>query len=164
MYCRSRPQYRSDLGWISGVAFLGTLTRSARPVQGFTFVRCCSMPPASSPHGLAAPGLGRLTTAIPACSCLQLAVATNSLRRGLSPPIQCPCLAHQAPKPRSGAPWARGSTARARTELSSGSRDARLFMVGSERRLAMARQFSGGSSDDGSCRERFERRLLWASR
>ena len=70
----------------------------------------------------------------------------------------------QAPKPRSGAPWARGSTARARTELSSGSRDARLFMVGSERRLAMARQFSGGSSDDGSCRERFERRLLWASR
>jgi hypothetical protein len=96
MYCRSRPQYRSDLGWISGVAFLGTLTRSARPVQGFTCVRCCSMPPASSPHGLAAPGLGRLTTAIPACSCLQLAVATNSLRRGLSPPIQCPCLAHQA--------------------------------------------------------------------
>ena len=95
MYCRSRPQYRSDLGWISGVAFLGTLTRSARPVQGFTFVRCCSMPPASSPHGLAAPGLGRLTTAIPACSCLQLAVATNSLRRGLPPPIQCPCLAHQ---------------------------------------------------------------------
>ena len=59
--------------------------------QGFTFVRCCSMPPASSPHGLAAPGLGRLTTAIPACSCLQLAVATNSLRRGLPPPIQCPC-------------------------------------------------------------------------
>ena len=89
------PQYRSDLGWISGVAFLGTLTRSARPVQGFTCVRCCSMPPASSPHGLAAPGLGRLTTAIPACSCLQLAVATNSLRRGLPPPIQCPCLAHQ---------------------------------------------------------------------
>ena len=38
---------RSDLGWISGVAFLGTLTRSAGPVQGFTFVRCCSMPPAS---------------------------------------------------------------------------------------------------------------------
>ena len=37
----------------------------------------------------------RLTTAIPACSCLQLAVATNSLRRGLSPPIQCPCLAHK---------------------------------------------------------------------
>src|SRR5271165_1748792 len=95
MYCRSRPQYRSDLGWISGVAFLGTLPRSARPVQGFTCVRCCSMPPASSPHGLAAPGLGRLTTAIPACSCLQLAVATNSLRRGLPPPIQCPCLAHQ---------------------------------------------------------------------
>ena len=56
MYCRSRPQYRSDLGWILGVAFLGTLTRSARPAQGFTYVRCCSAPPASSPHGLTAPG------------------------------------------------------------------------------------------------------------
>jgi hypothetical protein len=44
MCCRSRPQYRSDLGWILGVAFLGTLTRSARPVRGFTFVRCCSSP------------------------------------------------------------------------------------------------------------------------
>ena len=65
MYCRSRPQYRSDLGWIPGVAFLGTLTRSARPVQGFTFVRCCSMPPASSPHGLAAPGLGVTGGAFP---------------------------------------------------------------------------------------------------
>src|ERR1700683_1817009 len=56
MYCRSRPQYRSDLGWILGVAFLGTLPRSARPAQGFTYVRCCSAPPASSPHGLTAPG------------------------------------------------------------------------------------------------------------
>jgi hypothetical protein len=54
MYCRSRPHYRSDLGWILGIAFLGTLTRSARPVRGFTFVRCCSTPKASSPHGLAA--------------------------------------------------------------------------------------------------------------
>ena len=41
---RSRPQYRSDLGWILGVAFLGTLTRSARPAQGFTLVRCCGSP------------------------------------------------------------------------------------------------------------------------
>ena len=54
MYCRSRPHYRSDLGWILGVAFEGTLTRSARPAQGFTCVRCCSTPKASSPHGLAA--------------------------------------------------------------------------------------------------------------
>ena len=58
MYCRSRPQYRSDLGWISGVAFLGTLTRSARPVQGFTCVRCCSMPPASSHTASRRQGLG----------------------------------------------------------------------------------------------------------
>ena len=55
---RLRPHYRSDLGWILGVAFVGTLTRSARPVQGFTFVRCCGTPRASSPHDLAAPGLG----------------------------------------------------------------------------------------------------------
>ena len=53
MCCRSRPQYRSDLGWILGVAFLGTLTRSARPAQGFTYIRCCSTPKASSPHVLA---------------------------------------------------------------------------------------------------------------
>jgi len=44
MYCRSRPHYLSDLGWILGIAFEGTLTRSARPAQGFTFVRCCSTP------------------------------------------------------------------------------------------------------------------------
>ena len=67
MYCRSRPHYRSDLGWILGVAFEGTLTRSARPAQGFTCVRCCSTPKASSPHGLA-------TVQLPsACGCYQLA-------------------------------------------------------------------------------------------
>ena len=78
MYCRSRPQYRSDLGWILGVAFLCTLTRSARPAQGFTYVRCCSAPPASSPHGLAAPGriVSRRPTCVQlpsACGCFQLA-------------------------------------------------------------------------------------------
>jgi hypothetical protein len=36
--------------------------------------------------------LRRLTTAVTACSCLQLAVATNSPRKGLS--LQCPCQAH----------------------------------------------------------------------
>jgi len=67
MYCRSRPQYRSDLGWILGVAFLGTLTRPARPAQGFTCVRCCSTPKASSPHHLAIVQLPS------ACGCYQLA-------------------------------------------------------------------------------------------
>ena len=54
--CTAAPllKYRSDLGWILGVAFLGMLTRSARPARGFTCVRCCSTPRASSPHGLAA--------------------------------------------------------------------------------------------------------------
>jgi hypothetical protein len=31
-----RHRQRSDLGWILGIAFLGTLTRSARPAQGFS--------------------------------------------------------------------------------------------------------------------------------
>src|SRR5271170_3447747 len=90
---RPRPPYRSDLEWILGVAFEDTLTRPARLAQGFTYVRCCGSPRASSPHGLAAPGW-RLTTAETACSCLRLAVATTSPREGLSPPIQCPCQAH----------------------------------------------------------------------
>jgi len=95
MYCRSRPQYRSDLGWILGVAFLGTLTRSARPVRGFTFVRCCSTPSGFFPTRPRGAKPDCLATLPPACSCLRLAVATNSLRRGLAPPIQGPCLAHQ---------------------------------------------------------------------
>jgi len=33
-------------------------------------------------------------TASRPCSCLRLVVATNSLHRGLAPPIQGPCLAH----------------------------------------------------------------------
>jgi hypothetical protein len=37
---------------------------------------------------------------IPACSCLRLAVATNSPGEGLSPPIQCPCQAHLRDAPR----------------------------------------------------------------
>ena len=52
---RSRPPYRSGLEWILGVAFEDTLTRPARLAQGFTCVRCCGSPRASSPHGLTAP-------------------------------------------------------------------------------------------------------------
>src|SRR5271163_3113309 len=54
---RSRPHYRSGPEWILGVAFEDTLTRPARLAQGFTSVRCCGAPRASSPHGLAAPAL-----------------------------------------------------------------------------------------------------------
>src|SRR5450755_3230244 len=46
------------------------------------------------PHGARA-GVSRRH--IPACSCLRLAVATNSPRKGLSPLIQCPCQAHLRP-------------------------------------------------------------------
>src|SRR5271169_541755 len=89
----ARPHYRPGLGWILGVAFEDTLTRPVRLAQGFTFVRCHGSPRASSPHGLTAPGLASLD-GIAACSCLWLAVATNTPREGLSPPIQCPCQAH----------------------------------------------------------------------
>src|ERR1700691_4348449 len=54
---RPRPQYRSGLGWILGVAVPDTLTRPTRLAQGFTYVRCCGLPRASSPHGLTAPAL-----------------------------------------------------------------------------------------------------------
>src|SRR5271156_4434211 len=54
---RSRPHYHSGLGWILGVAFEDTLTRPARLAQGFTCVRCCGSPRASSPHDLTAPAL-----------------------------------------------------------------------------------------------------------
>ena len=89
----ARPHYRPGLGWILGAAFVDTLTRPVRLAQGFTFVRCHGSPRASSPNGLTAPGLASLD-GIAACSCLWLAVATNSPREGLSPPIQCPCQAH----------------------------------------------------------------------
>src|SRR3954471_17227230 len=53
---RARPHYRPGLGWILGIAFADTLTQPVRLAQGFTCVRCCGSPRASSPHGLAAPG------------------------------------------------------------------------------------------------------------
>src|SRR6516162_8825173 len=101
MYCRSRPQYRSDLGWILGVAFLGTLTRSARPAQGFTYVRCCSAPPASSPHGLTAPGriVSRRPTCVQlpsACGCFQLAPQrTCTSNPGSMPGTRCSLRSHR---------------------------------------------------------------------
>ena len=54
-------------------------------------LRCASGFLSTRPHGARA-GVSRRH--IPACSCLRLAVATNSPRKGLSPPIQCPCQAH----------------------------------------------------------------------
>src|SRR5277367_2675506 len=75
---RSRPHYHSGLEWILGVAFEDTLTRPARLAQGFTHVRCCGSPRASSPHGLAAPALaprdGRDSVQLPpARGCYHLA-------------------------------------------------------------------------------------------
>src|SRR5450755_1580362 len=75
---RSRPHYRPGLGWILGVAFGDTLTRPVRLAQGFTCVRCCGSPRASSPHGLAAPALAsddgsHCVQLPPARGCYQLA-------------------------------------------------------------------------------------------
>ena len=47
------------------------------------------------PHTTSRRQAGLSRDAPPACSCLRLAVASNLLRRGLAPPIQGPCLAHQ---------------------------------------------------------------------
>jgi hypothetical protein len=90
---RARPHYRPGFGWILGVAFGDTLSRPVRLAQRFTCVRCCGAPRASSPHGLAAPGPAS-HDGITLHAVARLAVATNSPRKGLSPPIQCPCQAH----------------------------------------------------------------------
>jgi hypothetical protein len=55
-----------------------------RPAQGFTYVRCCSAPPASSPHGLTAPGRIVSRRSHLHAVALRLAVASNLLRRGLA--------------------------------------------------------------------------------
>src|SRR5208282_1239649 len=75
---RSRPHYRPGLGSILGVAFGDTLTRPVRLAQGFTCVRCCGSPRASSPHGLTAPALAshdgsHCVQLPPARGCYQLA-------------------------------------------------------------------------------------------
>jgi hypothetical protein len=80
MSCRRPPQYHSDRGWILGVALTGTLTWIRSALRGFTRVRCCSTPPASSPHALAG-----------SRSCFWLTVASNRPCRGLAPPIGHSC-------------------------------------------------------------------------
>src|SRR5450759_1319011 len=80
MSCRRLPQYHSDRGWILGVALAGMLALIRSALRGFTCVRCCSMPPASSPHALTG-----------SCSCLWLTVASNRLCKGLAPSIDHSC-------------------------------------------------------------------------
>ncbi len=93
---RRRPHYQSDLGWILGIAFEGTLTRSDRPVQGFTFIRCCGSPRASSPHGLTATGQashdGRPYVQLPpARGCYQLAPRRTFTSNPVPMPGTPPC-------------------------------------------------------------------------
>jgi hypothetical protein len=80
MSCRRLPQYHSDRGWILGVALASMLALIRSALRGFTCVRCCSMPPASSPHALAG-----------SCSCLWLTVASNRFCKGLAPSIDHSC-------------------------------------------------------------------------
>src|SRR3989442_6279144 len=80
MSCRRLPQYHSDRGWILGVALTGTLTLIRSALRGFTRVRCCSTPPASSPRALTG-----------SRSCSWLTVASNRPCRGLAPPIGHSC-------------------------------------------------------------------------
>ena len=91
---RRRSDYRLSLGWILGVTFIGTLTRLKLPQWSslsFGAAVCLRLPP----HTTSQRKLSRLATDHATCSCLRLTVATNSPRKGLSPPIQCPCRAHQ---------------------------------------------------------------------
>src|ERR1700722_11783206 len=116
---RSRPQYRSGLGWILGVAFEDTLTRPVRLAQGFTCVRCCGTPRASSPHDLTAPALashdGRDCVQLPlARGCYHLAprrtFTSNPVPMpgtppvGLRPPL-VPTPMRQRPQTRQDAPY-----------------------------------------------------------
>ena len=89
---RSRPQYRPDLGWILGVAFEDTLTRSVRLAQRFTCVRCCDPPRASSPHGLTAPESWASPDGLP---CVQLPPARGCYQ--LAP--QRTCTSNPVPMP-----------------------------------------------------------------
>src|ERR1019366_7740569 len=104
MSCRRLPQYHSDRGWILGVALAGMLALVRSALRGFTRVRCCSMPPASSPHSLTG-----------SCSCLWLTVASNRLCKGLAPSIDHSCstyplrLARLASAPFRGSPTCRRS-------------------------------------------------------
>jgi hypothetical protein len=69
-----------DRGWILGLALTGTLTLISSALRGFTCVRCCSTPPASSPRALTG-----------SRSCSWLTVASNRPCRGLAPPIGHSC-------------------------------------------------------------------------
>src|SRR6202158_2271691 len=94
---RSRPHYRPALGWILGVAFGDTLTRPVRLAQGFTCVRCCGSPRASSPHGLTAPGLAspdgsHCVQLPPARGCYQLAPQRTFTSNPVPMPGTPPCL------------------------------------------------------------------------
>ena len=80
MSCRRLPQCHFDRGWILGVALTGMLAQIRSALRGFTCVRYCSVPPASSPHAFAG-----------SCSCLWLTVPSNRFCKELAPSIDHSC-------------------------------------------------------------------------
>ena len=114
---RRRSDYRLSLGWILGVTFIGTLTRLKLPQWSslsFGAAVCLRLPP----HTTSQRKLSRLATDHATCSCLRLTVATNSPRKGLSPPIQCPCRAHHGFVDQALQTLARSDLVASHTELS----------------------------------------------
>ena len=86
------PRFLPGHDRILGVVFKGTLTHARQPALRFTFVRCYSSLRASIPHGLTA--YGTANSSCPFMRLLSLAVASDRLRKGLSPSIIQPCPTH----------------------------------------------------------------------
>ena len=95
----ARPHYRPGLGWILGVAFVDTLTRSVRlaGVHLRSVRRFASGFISTRPHG----ARGGVSRRRHLGSCLRLAVATNSPRRrtSTSNPVPMPGTPTRRPTP-----------------------------------------------------------------
>jgi hypothetical protein len=114
MHCRSRPLYRSDLDWIFSAS--RSLARSPdRPglhwaslaFGAAAFLRLL-------PHKASRRQAGRLATLSLRAVAFSLRLLPTRSAEDLSPPIQGPCLAHQAPRLRRAAARLWGLTARCR--------------------------------------------------
>ena len=155
MYCRSRPQYRSDLGWIWGVAFLGTLTRSARPVRGLHSRSVLQPAFRLLPHTSS-----RRVQLPSACGCYQLAPQRTSTsypgpmpgtpRTRSAPP---PAVARRraildrelraASRRQSGSGRRNGPRSNKETDLKKGTRDAKKIGVRVKNRLTKKSPYKG---------------------
>jgi len=92
MSCRPLPHYRPGHGWMLGVALPGTLTSMRQAFRELARVRCCSLPPAFSPHPL-----GEMQLSL-ARSCLQRTLQRTFTpnRSTMSNARAPPCCLHRA--------------------------------------------------------------------